>query len=127
MNVVRCNWRKSVLNLGTLLVALSLPQALLAQWKATVGAQSKDLGRQALAFLPNEIWIHQHDSITWHWAVDEPHTVTFMTPGQVRLPFPLGGGGAPPFNTSPAVFDGTACVSTPPLMEPGTFTVQFTE
>lgn len=95
-------------------------------WHVQVGAQSKDLGRQALAFLPNEIWIHQHDSITWHWAVDEPHTVTFMTPGQVRLPFPLGCGGAPPFNTSPAVFDGTACVSTPPLMEPGTFTVQFT-
>src|SRR5215831_4617554 len=30
----------------------------LAQWNATIGAQSDDLGRQALAFLPNEIWIH---------------------------------------------------------------------
>jgi plastocyanin len=96
-------------------------------WHVQVGAQSKDLGRQALAFLPNEIWIHQGDSITWQWAVDEPHTVTFMTDKQVRLPFPLGCGGTPPFNTtSPAVFDGTKCVSTAPLMKPGTFTIQFT-
>lgn len=95
-------------------------------WHVRVGAQSKDLGRQALAFLPNEIWIHQHDSITFRWEVDEPHTVTFMTAGQVRLPFPLGCGGTPPFSTSPATFDGTKCVSAPPLMQPGTFTVQFT-
>lgn len=33
-------------------------------WFATVGAQSNDEGRQALAFLPNEIWIHAGDSIT---------------------------------------------------------------
>jgi len=94
-------------------------------WHVKVGAQSKDLGRQALAFLPNEIWVHQHDSITFHWEVDEPHTVTFMTTGQVRLPFPLGCGGTPPFSTSPATFDGNTCVSTPPLTQPGTFTVQF--
>jgi hypothetical protein len=36
---------------------------------------------QALAFLPNEIWIHAGDSITWTFPVSEPHTVTFLTPG----------------------------------------------
>src|SRR6516162_7503354 len=53
-------------------------------WHVRVGAQSKDLGRQALAFLPNEIWIHEHDSITFQSGVDEPHTVTFMTPPKTR-------------------------------------------
>jgi plastocyanin len=43
-------------------------------WFATVGAQSNDKGRQALAFLPNEIWIHAGDSITWMFDVDEIHT-----------------------------------------------------
>src|SRR5690242_8714198 len=42
-----------------------LPQLLFAQWTVSVGAESGDQGRQALAFLPNEIWIHVGDSITW--------------------------------------------------------------
>ena len=65
-----------------------LPQLLSAQWNATVGAQSYDLGRQGLAFLPNEIWIHAGDSITWTVTADEPHTVTFLTDGQIRPPLP---------------------------------------
>jgi len=52
MNVLRCGWRRCVLNVELLLLALSLPQVLLALWKASVGAHSKDLGRQALVFLP---------------------------------------------------------------------------
>jgi plastocyanin len=94
-------------------------------WHVQVGAQSKDLGRQALAFLPNEIWIHQHDSITFRSAVDEPHTVTFMTPQDVRpIAFTDGCGGAHPFATSPAQFTGP-CLSTPPLLKGDTFTIQF--
>jgi len=96
-------------------------------WHVTVGAQSKDLGRQALAFLPNEIWIHQNDSVTYRSAVDEPHTVTFMKPGQIRpVDFTQGCGGVPPFATSPATFTGGTCVSTPPLFNGDTFTIQFT-
>src|SRR5689334_23072193 len=76
-------------------------------WHVRVGAQSKDLGRQALAFLPNEIWIHEHDSITFRSGVDEPHTVTFMTPPHTRpVNFNQGCGGAPPFAMSPAIFTG---------------------
>jgi plastocyanin len=105
-----------------LLVALSLPQALLAQWKATVGAQSKDLGRQALAFLPNEIWIHQGDSITWTFATAEIHTVSFLKDGQTRLPFQVG---CPGVMLNNASFDGSTCVTTPPLVTGSTFTVQF--
>jgi plastocyanin len=105
-----------------LLVALSLPQALLAQWKATVGAQSKDLGRQALAFLPNEIWVHQGDSITWTFETAEIHTVSFLQNGQVRLPFQVG---CPGVMVNNASFDGSTCVTTPPLTTGAKFTVAF--
>jgi len=50
------------------------------------GAQSPDLGSQALAFLPNELWIHAGDSIRWMHASTEIHTGTFLTPGHVRPP-----------------------------------------
>jgi plastocyanin len=71
---------------------LSFPQAALAQqnWHAKVGAETPDMGRQALAFLPNEIWIHAGDSITWEFNSDEIHTVTFLVVGQIFPPFPVG-------------------------------------
>lgn len=105
-----------------LLAALLLPQTMLAQWKATVGAQSKDLGRQALAFLPNEIWIHEGESITWNFVTDEIHTVSFLQNGQVRLPFQVG---CPGVMVNNASFDGSSCVTTPPLVKGQAFTVQF--
>jgi plastocyanin len=101
---------------------LALTPALGAQWHATVGAQSKDKGRQALAFLPNEIWIHAGDSISWTYNADDIHTVTFLTDGQVRLPFPVG---CPGFSPSGATFDGSTCVSSPPFVSGSTFTVNF--
>jgi plastocyanin len=122
MDIRRGGWRKRARSLGLLLVTLSLPQALLAQWKATVGAQSKDLGRQALAFLPNEIWIHQGDSITWTFKTAEIHTVSFLKDGQTRLPFQVG---CPGVMLNNASFDGSSCVTTPPLVIGSTFTVQF--
>jgi plastocyanin len=86
-----------------------------AQWMAWVGAQSPDLGSQALAFLPNEIWIHAGDSIRWTHASNEIHTVTFLKPGQVRPPnsgpifgVPVGCPGSTPDG---AAFDGTSCVN----------------
>ena len=97
-----------------------LPQLLLAQRTATIGAQSPNLGRQGLAFLSNEIWIHAGDSITWNMAADEIHTVSFLT--DVRPPFAVG---CPGFSTSPATFDGSTCVTTAPLANGQTFTVMF--
>ena len=98
------------------------PTADATEWHAVVGAQSTDKGHQALAFLPNEIWIHAGDSITWTFAVDEIHTLTLLTSGQVR---PGAFSGCPGFATSPATFDGSTCVSTPPLTTGATFTVNF--
>ena len=107
----------------TLFFALmALTPAFGAQWHATVGAQSQDKGRQALAFLPNEIWIHVGDSISWTFNADDIHTVTFLTDGQVRPPFPVG---CPGFSASGATFDGSTCVSAPPSVTAGTFSVLF--
>jgi plastocyanin len=105
-----------------MVAVLGIPRSLQAQWQATVGAQSEDLARQAFAFLPNEMWIHSGDSITWTFATDEPHTVTFLLTGQLRPPYQLG---CPGFSSGFAVFDGTACVTTGPLRKGQTFTVNF--
>jgi plastocyanin len=106
-----------------LLFALfALPKTIQAQWHATVGAQSKDQGHQALAFLPNEIWIHAGDNITWTFEADEIHTLTFLKPGQVRPPFGAGCPGISPNNSS---FDGSTCVTTDALVKGQTFTITF--
>ncbi len=95
---------------------LALTCALQAQqnWSATVGGQSKDMARQAVAFLPNEMWIHAGDNITWTFASGDIHTVTFLTVGQV-YPFDFNQG-CPNITPSGSPFDGSSCVSSPPLM-----------
>jgi len=115
---------KSMRNLPILLMSILFCFAGLAsaQWQATAGAQSSDKSRQVLAFLPNEIWIHAGDSVTWTVDTDEIHTVTFLREGQVRLPFSVG---CPGFFASGVTFDGSSCVSTPPLAKGQSFTVDF--
>jgi plastocyanin len=93
-----------------------------AQWKAAVGAQSNDQAFQALAFLPNEIWIHAGDRITWTFVPDEIHTLTFLKADQPR---PFFVDGCPGFSTDPATYDGSTCVTTPPMVRGQTFTVIF--
>ena len=114
-----------------LLICLLLPLSALADdWQLQVGAQNGDMAHQALAFLPNEIWIHSGDSITWAFPANDIHTVTFLTPLQVRPNRFTGcAGGAPPDGRTPdfAVYDGTACVNSGVLTsEDGqTYTVVF--
>jgi len=107
------------------LAALSFPQMVAAQqnWHAKVGAETPGRGRQALAFLPNEIWIHAGDSITWTFNSDEIHTVAFLVVGQIFPPFSVG---CPGFSVGAASFDGSTCVTTPPSVKGNpTFTVTF--
>lgn len=111
--------------LATLTMAvLGTPQTTQAQqnWQATIGAQTGDKARQALAFLPNELWIHAGDTITWTAKADDIHTVTFLTATQTVPPFPVG---CPGYTPSGSSFDGSACVSTPPLAIGQTFAVVF--
>jgi plastocyanin len=116
------NQAVTIVALATVLSALALASADAAQWNATVGAQSNDKGDQALAFLPNEIWIHAGDRITWTFDADEIHTLTFLRADQPR-PFFLDG--CPGFSMDPATYDGSMCVTTPPMVKGQTFTVIF--
>jgi plastocyanin len=107
----------------TLLIALIFPVSALADtWQLQVGAQTGDKANQALAFLPNEIWIHPNDSVTWSFVADEIHTVTFLTPGQVR---PSRFAGCPGATPDFSVYDGTACVNSGILQAGVTYSVVF--
>lgn len=97
-------------------------------WNAAVGAQSSDQAKQAMAFLPNELWIHAGDSIMWTSAADEIHTVSFLTLGQPRPPLfdPSGAFiGCPNATADGSSFNGSACVTSNPLQFGQTYTVQF--
>jgi len=106
-----------------ILAILIGPQLVRAQWRATVGAQTSDKGVEVLAFLPNELWIHAGDSITWMFETDEPHTVTFLTSGQTRLAYTVGCPGFAPGGS--ATLDASTCLTTAPLTTGQTFTVTF--
>jgi len=106
-----------------LLAALLVPASIQAEtWQAAVGAQSQDKGLQVVAFLPNELWIHAGDTVNWTVGADEIHTITFLTVGQMRPPFFVG---CPGFSVGAASFDGSVCVSTPPMVSGQTFNVMF--
>jgi plastocyanin len=115
-----------VVALSLVSLSLALSRTVEAQqvWKATLGAQSKDMGKQAIAFLPNELWIHANDSITWTSAAGEIHTVSFFKPGQAYENFNTG---CPGVTSNPSSFDGSKCVSSPPLVAGQSFTVKFTK
>jgi len=102
------------------------------QWEAWVGAQSPDLGSQAMAFFPNEFWIHAGDSIRFTFAANEAHTVSFLTPGppgQTRLPpFQKDGVtfvGCPGTTPDGSSFNGSSCVTSGPSTTGQTYTVKF--
>ncbi len=113
----------------TVLIAARVPVAA-SQVQATAGVQSEDQGKQALAFLPNEIWIHVGESITWTFPTEEIHTVTFLKqnaiPQQLRPPRPgLPGGGCPGITPDGSSFDGSTCVTSSELVSGQTYTVNF--
>jgi plastocyanin len=77
-------------------------------WSVTVGAQSPNATIQAMAFLPNEIWIDAGDSVTWQSNTGEAHTVSFLLqPEAAAVPgsFPATAQTRPSFNAAgPAPF-----------------------
>ncbi len=114
-------WRRASAVAALLFTAAAAGTLQAKEWQAWIGLQSRDLGSQALAFLPNEYWIRTNDSIRWTLTSTEIHTVTFLTPGQVRQPFfgqfgtPIGCPGTTPDGSS---YDGSTCVNSGVL---GTF------
>jgi plastocyanin len=85
------------------------------EWQVTVGAESSAREIQALAFLPNELWIQAGDSIRFTFPTHERHTLSLLTAGQTR---PAGFGstfgvlvGCPGITPSGSVFSGSTCVT----------------
>jgi plastocyanin len=92
------------------------------QWQSIAGAESPDRGSEALAFMPNEFWVHPGDSIRWVFPTHERHTLTFLTPGQTR-PAAFGPTfgvviGCPGVTPDGSSFDGSSCVTSDVLMLP---------
>jgi plastocyanin len=113
-----------------LLIGLLVPHSALANtWQLQVGAETSDGASQALAFLPNEIWIHTGDTVRWVFPTQERHTLTFLTPGQVRPPLfgPVWGVevGCPGTTPDGSSFDGSTCVHSGILLSGATYSVQF--
>ena len=110
-------------SITALIATLAIPMTARAQlWHVQVGAQSQDKGGQVLAFLPNEIWIHAGDTITWTLASDEPHTVALLAPGQVRPPFAVGCPGTTPDGSDE---NGSNCVNSGLLAGGQSYSVTF--
>ena len=99
-------------------------------WNVTAGAQSGDKARQALGFLPNEVWIHVGDTIQWTFGSDEIHTVTFLTSNLPRPPLfdalhnfiGCPGVGVTPSGSS---FNNSSCVTSVPSTTGQTYSVTF--
>jgi len=122
---IRSTFRAGFVFAAWLAAFLVLSNRVQAQqnWNATVGGQSADMAKQAVAFLPDEIWIHAGDSITWTFNSGDIHTVTFLTTGQI-YPFDQSQG-CPPITPSGSSFDGSSCVSSADLMLGQTYQVIF--
>ena len=93
-----------------------------ATWQVSAGAQNADLGRQALAFLPNELWIHAGDSVKWTLDTNEIHTISFMTPSQLR---PVGPHRNDVITPDGSAFDGSSFVNSGDISAGQTYTVKF--
>lgn len=108
------------------------------EWRVLVGRESPTRGSQALAFLPNELWIHAGDSVRYIYPTHERHTLTLLKPGQTRPPgfgptfgVVVGCPGTTPDGSS---YTGSACVTSDVLMlaedstpddDPPTYSVTF--
>jgi plastocyanin len=56
-------------------------------WQVQVGSESRDQEIQGMSFLPSEIFINEHDTVSWEANAAEIHTVTFLAAGQSLQPF----------------------------------------
>ena len=103
---------------GILMAGAAATTVQAEEWQARAGAETPDRGSQALAFLPNEFWIHAGDSIRWTFPTHERHTLTFLQPSEVRPPafgpvfgVPVGCPGGIGVTPDGSSFDGSSCVS----------------
>jgi plastocyanin len=108
--------------LAALLMVGAAATAHAEEWRVLVGVENATRGSQALAFLPNELWIHAGDTVHYTYPTHERHTLTFLKPGQTRPPGfgPTFGVivGCPGVTPDGSNYDGSACVTSDVLMLP---------
>ena len=131
--VVDISRRVALVSAAALMAGSTTTTLYATQWQAQVGAHGSNVGNEALAFLPNEFWIHAGDSVQFTFATNELHTVSFLTVGQLRPPpynsFGKNGGvfiGCPGVTPDGSSFDNSTCVTSDVTTTPGTtYTVNF--
>ncbi len=94
-------------------------------WQDIAGAQNRNEGIQALAFLPNEFFIDVGDSVNWTFPAGEPHTVSLGNLTGVTFTTPQECNGAAS-TTNQCTWDGTSAVTSGTKQEGATYTVTFT-
>jgi plastocyanin len=91
----------------------SAPAVTPVMWRAQVGSQAGQQAIQALAFFPTDVFVNVGDTITWNFASQEPHTVTFVPAGQT----PPGAGAPATPDNSP--FTGSELINSGVMTAPG--------
>ena len=77
--------------------AMAHPATTGRTWYVAVGAQNQSMSIMGMLFTPNDLTVNQGDTIVWVSEASEPHTVTFVPPGQPvpdfgpAVFFPAGG------------------------------------
>jgi plastocyanin len=102
----------------------SIAQSALAarNWSIQAGASTLDQAFQDLDYYASTITIDAGDTVTWRIAAKEPHTISFLAPGQ-KPPSPLS-----PQATAPAggsTEDGTTFTSSGLIAGTQTYTLRF--
>lgn len=82
---------------GALPVAAQAKSTQPQNWTIQVGVDSSDHMITGMDYLTEDIWIDAGDTITWQVNSYEPHTVTFLPPGQKMPKFDINS----PIQTSP--------------------------
>ena len=114
-------WLKTGL---ALLIFAAAPHLTFAQttWRATVGARKPRPGASGARVFP-ERNLDSHRRQRQLAVRDRRSPHRHVPHGRTGAsPFPVG---CPGFSTNPATFDGSTCVSTPPVTSGQTFTVNF--
>ena len=102
--------------------AMSVPADGPRTWSIQAGASTLDQAFQDLDFYTGSITINAGDSVKWRIAATEPHTVSFLLPGQ---PFPPDGSLAQVAPAGGHTVDGSKFVSSGLLNNGQTFTATF--
>src|SRR5947209_2666412 len=93
-------------------------------WQIQAGASTLDQAFQDFDFYAHSITIDVGDSVTWRVASREPHTVTFLAPGQTPPPPGAPGALAPAGGSTE---NGSTFTSSGLMGVGGSYTLTFTK